>query len=36
MYHAGIKKDTFLTVIDEDDEHPVGPRVNLVLTVQES
>ncbi|PQE30976.1 ubiquitin-activating enzyme E1 protein [Rutstroemia sp. NJR-2017a WRK4] len=36
LSELGIKKDTFLTVIDEDDEHPVGPRVNLVLTVQES
>ncbi|KAF7950211.1 hypothetical protein EAE96_007502 [Botrytis aclada] len=32
----GIKGDTFLTVIDEDDENPKGPRVNLVLNVQES
>ncbi|KAM3082441.1 E1 ubiquitin-activating protein uba2 [Clarireedia jacksonii] len=36
LSELGIKKDAFLTVIDEDDEHPVGPRVNLVLTVQES
>ncbi|TVY42589.1 Ubiquitin-activating enzyme E1-like [Lachnellula subtilissima] len=32
----GIKSDSFLTVIDEDDENPKGPRVNLVLSVQES
>ncbi|TVY68819.1 Ubiquitin-activating enzyme E1-like [Lachnellula suecica] len=32
----GIKADSFLTVIDEDDENPKGPRVNLVLNVQES
>ncbi|RDL37331.1 Uncharacterized protein BP5553_04764 [Venustampulla echinocandica] len=29
----GIKPDSFLTIIDEDDENP---RVNLVLNVQES
>lgn len=32
-YDAGIKGDSFLTVIDEDDNNP---RVNLVLNVQES
>lgn len=32
----GIKNDSFLTVIDEDDENPKGPRVNLVLNVIES
>lgn len=32
LSELGIKGDSFLTVIDEDD----NPRVNLVLTVQES
>ena len=32
----GIKNGSFLYVRDEDDEHPKGPRVNLVLNVQES
>ncbi|ATZ56402.1 Bcuba2 [Botrytis cinerea B05.10] len=36
LSELGIKGDTFLTVIDEDDENPKGPRVNLVLNVQES
>ncbi|KAF7941817.1 uncharacterized protein EAE97_006654 [Botrytis byssoidea] len=36
LSELGIKADTFLTVIDEDDENPKGPRVNLVLNVQES
>ncbi|TGO49705.1 hypothetical protein BCON_0203g00180 [Botryotinia convoluta] len=36
LSELGIKGDTFLTVIDEDDENPKGPRVNLVLSVQES
>lgn len=30
---TGIKGDSFLTIIDEDDENP---RVNLILNVQES
>ena len=29
----GIKHDSFLTIIDEDDENP---KVNLILSVQES
>lgn len=33
LSELGIKGDTFLTVIDEDDENP---RVNLVLNIQES
>merc|ERR1712093_27360 len=33
LSELGIKGDSFLTVIDEDDENP---RVNLVLNVQES
>lgn len=36
LSELGIKGDSFLTVIDEDDENPKGPRVNLVLNVQES
>ncbi|TEY33724.1 hypothetical protein BOTCAL_0662g00020 [Botryotinia calthae] len=36
LSELGIKGDTFLTVIDEDDENPKGPRINLVLNVQES
>ncbi|QSZ36108.1 hypothetical protein DSL72_007233 [Monilinia vaccinii-corymbosi] len=36
LSELGIKGDTFLTVIDEDDENPKGPRVNLVLNIQES
>jgi len=36
LHITGIKSDSFLTVIDEDDENPKGPRVNLVLSVQES
>ncbi|THV44417.1 hypothetical protein BGAL_0649g00060 [Botrytis galanthina] len=36
LSELGIKGDTFLTVIDDDDENPNGPRVNLVLNVQES
>ncbi|KAB8293915.1 hypothetical protein EYC80_009388 [Monilinia laxa] len=36
LSELGIKGDTFLTVIDEDDENPKGARVNLVLNVQES
>jgi ubiquitin-like 1-activating enzyme E1 B len=30
---TGIKGDSFLTIIDEDEENP---RVNLVLNIQES
>ncbi|TAQ89344.1 hypothetical protein B7494_g2313 [Chlorociboria aeruginascens] len=33
LSELGIKGDSFLTVIDEDDENP---RVNLILSVQES
>ncbi|KAH8684658.1 hypothetical protein BGZ60DRAFT_427015 [Tricladium varicosporioides] len=33
LSELGIKSDSFLTIIDEDDENP---RVNLVLNVQES
>ncbi|KAG4032747.1 hypothetical protein MFRU_006g02110 [Monilinia fructicola] len=36
LSELGIKGDTFLTVIDEDDDNPKGPRVNLLLNVQES
>ncbi len=32
LSELGIKGDSFLTVIDEDDD----PRVNLVINVQES
>ncbi|CAD6502706.1 BgTH12-05296 [Blumeria graminis f. sp. triticale] len=32
----GVGDRSFLTVMDEDDIHPDGPRVNLVLTVHDS
>jgi len=36
LSELGIKGDSFLTIIDDDDENPKGPRVNLLLNVQES
>ncbi|POS87328.1 hypothetical protein EPUL_001031 [Erysiphe pulchra] len=32
----GIKNDSFLTIVDDNDDHENGPRVNLILTVNES
>lgn len=32
-HNSGIKKDSFLTIVDEDDDNP---RVNLILNVQEA
>ncbi|RKF61775.1 Ubiquitin-activating enzyme E1-like [Erysiphe neolycopersici] len=31
----GIKNDSFLTIVDDNDDHENGPRVNLILTVNE-
>lgn len=36
LSELGIKGDSFLTIVDEDEEHDKGPRVNLILNVQES
>jgi ubiquitin-like 1-activating enzyme E1 B len=36
LSELGIKGDSFLTIVDEDEEHDNGPRVNLILNVQES
>lgn len=35
IYYTGIKEDSFLTVMDDDDENSKDPRINLVLSVQE-
>ncbi|KUJ23127.1 uncharacterized protein LY89DRAFT_635307 [Mollisia scopiformis] len=36
LSELGIKGDSFLTIIDDNDDDPKGPRVNLILNVQES
>ncbi len=36
IFCLGIKGDSFLTILDDADENPRGPRVNLILNVQES
>jgi len=33
FYHIGIKPDSFLTIVDEDDDDPF---VNVVINIQEA